>query len=342
MFRKRAFIHIGLAKTGTKSIQFALAQRRSKLASAGWLFPVEGTSSNRGGHHGLAWHIQGAAHQHPALLRFDLSSFKSTIAAAGERNIIISSEELSQLSDENAIRSFLLLFPAHDVYVVAYVREQADLLNSLYAEVLKDLSYLQPIGDFLMRALAVDRYNYQKSFRIWRSLLGDRLLLRPFDREGLRGGDVVRDFAALLEIEEALHPLPADHRNPLLNPLQVAAILGLARKLSEQGQSWTLYSHKHRYLRRTAMDILSDPDLAVAEPYWGIGPVWVHRIRDHYRASNLEFFSEMVGAPFCFSATRRARKRNAVAYRELAPQLRQRLERKLLEALGQVDDLPFH
>ena len=333
MESKRAFIHIGLAKTGTKSIQFALAQRRSKLSQAGWVFPLEGTSSNRGGHHGLAWHLQGASHQHPALRRFDVCSFRCAIAAAAGQNIVISSEELSLLRDESAIRSLLSLFPTHEVYVVAYVREQAELLNSLYVETLELLDCLETVGGFVARDLSVDGQNYQRIFRVWRNLLGRRLVVRPFDPDELRGGDVVKDFAALLEIEEALHPLPIDHKNVRLNPLQVASLLGFAQNLVTSGQTWSLFSERHRHLRTLIADILNDPDLAMAESYWGIGAVWVQRIREHYRASNAAFFAEVTGAPFCFSAARRVKRRNAVAYRTLAADLRTRLERKLLDGL---------
>src|SRR4051794_5399373 len=115
MGSKRAFVHIGLAKTGTKSIQFALAQRRSKLRRAGWIFPKEGTTTNRSGHHGLAWHLQGAKHQHPGLLGFDPVSFKTAVEAAKDQHVIISSEDLSALSTKrDAILSLLTCFPQHE------------------------------------------------------------------------------------------------------------------------------------------------------------------------------------------------------------------------------------
>ena len=141
MGRKRAFIHIGLAKTGTKSIQFALAQRRSKLERAGWIYPRQGTTTNRSGHHGFAWYLGQATHEHPGLKRFDIAAFNAAVASANDKNIIISSEGLSALSSsEEGIRSLVEHFPDHEIVVVTYVREQADLVNSRYGEILSDLT----------------------------------------------------------------------------------------------------------------------------------------------------------------------------------------------------------
>jgi hypothetical protein len=335
MDRMRAFIHIGLAKTGTKSIQFALAQRRSKLLHAGWLFPTLGTSTNRSGHHGLAWHLQRASHEHPALRNFELASFRATIAAAVNHNVVISSEGLSALSaDQQGIRSLLALFPNHEVFVIAYVREQAELLNSLYAQILDDLTYPGSIHEFVGRAMAHGRFKYLNLFHSWQSVLGERLLVRPFDTQELRCGDVVKDFAGLLGLNEPLKPLPPDRKNKQPNPLQLAVLIGMIRRLAASGETWTLYSDRHRYLRKLIAEILDDPELAMDEAYWGIGPVWIKRVREHYEQPNAAFFSSVLGREFSFTATTRVRRRNAIGYAELPLSLRSRLEARLSDGLA--------
>ena len=334
MAQNCAFIHIGLAKTGTKSIQFALAQRRGKLDRAGWFYPNEGTTTNRSGHHGLAWYLQRASHRHPALQKFDAAAFKSAIAAASNRNVIISSEELGSISnDATAVQSLLAMFPAHEVFVVVYVREQAELINSLYAQLLKDLGYPDEIGKFAARTLALDRFNYSTLLNNWKRFLGKRLIVRPFDARELRMGDVVSDFAALLGIEDVLKPLPNERMNTQYNPLQVAVLIGLARLLARRGERWEALSDRHRHIRRLVADILEDSELAMPESYWGLGPVAVRNVRDHYSASNSAFFLGTLGRTFEFSAIEKKKRRNVVAYSHLPTELRKRLEARLIEGL---------
>jgi len=249
MTANRAFIHIGLHKTGTKSIQFALAQRRSRLARGNWLYPREGTTSNRSGHHGLAWYLHRASHRHPGLLKFDLAAFQAEIASAGTRDIIVSSEEPSRLSrNKFSIETVLGLFPAHEVFVVAYVREQAEFLNSLYTEVLKDMTYPSSIGNFVARRLQADQDNYLALLQLWHQRLGRRLLVRPYDRTEMYGGDAVRDFAHLVSIDDIVRPLPAERKNLQHNTWQVAVLIGLSRLLKKRDERWDHNSDRHRYL----------------------------------------------------------------------------------------------
>jgi hypothetical protein len=333
MERKRAFIHIGLAKTGTKSIQLALAQRRSKLARAGWVFPKEG-STNRSGHHGFAWYLEGATHQHPGLQRFDLATFKAAIVASDDKNIIISSEGLSALSaNEKRIRSLLSYFPNHDVVAIAYVREQAQLVNSFYGEFLSNLADPGPIEAFATRALQQDLYNYLRYFRLWKMLLGKNLIVRPYDLAELKDGDIVEDFAQLLEIGPALKPYPIDRQNTGNNVLQVAVLIGLIRRLSDMKQHWEPYSPKHRHLKAVVTGILSDPDLQGAEPYWGLDSTWAQQLRQHYKETNEAFFLEMLQRKFEFGAVGTPRRYNAITYQDLAPGLRTRLEDMLIAGL---------
>ena len=335
MTANRAFIHIGLHKTGTKSIQFALAQRRSRLARGNWLYPREGTTSNRSGHHGLAWYLQGASHRHPGLLKFDLAAFQAEIASAGTRDIIVSSEELSKLSrNKFSIETVLGLFPAHEVFVVVYVREQAEFLNSLYTEVLKDMTYPSSIGNFVARRLQADQDNYLALLQLWHQRLGRRLLVRPYDRTEMYGGDTVRDFAHLMSIDDIVRPLPAERKNLQHNTWQVAVLIGLSRLLKKRDERWDHHSDRHRYLRRAVDDILQDPELRAGEPYWGLGPGVVRRVREHYESSNTALFRSVLGRDFEFSQCRIHRKRRSVKYEELPDALRKRLEERLMAGLA--------
>lgn len=336
---KRVFIHIGLAKTGTKSIQFALARRRRKLARSGWVYPVEGTTNSRSGHHAFAWFIQGATHDHPGLKRFDILAFRAAVAAAKDQNLIISSETLSVFSrHEDCIHRLLGHFPDHEVTVIAYAREQADLVNSRYGEILSDLTDPGPIDVFAARLQEGDILNYPRYFSIWKQVLGSRLIVRPFDPAEFEGGNLIVDFAHLLQIAPILAPYPSEHINAGYNVLQAAMLIGLVRHLSQGPRRWERHSDLHRQLRRTVAGILTDPALQDAESYWGLSAERTGGIRDHFRESNAAFFSAALGKTFEFSATHRLRRCNALAYEDLPLALRQRAEQLLQETFDRASD----
>lgn len=336
---KRVFIHIGLAKTGTKSIQFALAQRRRKLARSGWTYPVEGTTNSRSGHHAFAWFVQGATHDHPGLKRFDILAFGAAVAAAKDQNLIISSETLSVFSrNEDGIHRLLGYFPDHEVTVIAYAREQADLINSRYGEILSDLTDPGPIDVFAAKLQEGDIFNYPRYFSVWKQVLGSRLIVRPFDPAEFEGGNLIKDFAHVLQMGPVLAPYPDEHRNTGYNVLQMAMLTGLVQHLSQGQRRWKRYSDLHRQLRRTVADILADPGLQDAESYWGLSAERTEGIRDHFQESNTAFFSAGLGKTFEFSATRRLRRCNAVAYEDLPLVLRQRAEELLQEIFVKAAD----
>jgi hypothetical protein len=273
------------------------------------------------------------------LKRFDVAAFKTAIVSAENKNIVISSEGLSALSNkEQRIQSLLEYFPNHEVVVIAYVREQADLINSRYGEILGNLNDPGSVDDFAARIQEADLFNYPRFFRIWKRLLGPNLIVRPFDLAELKGRDIVEDFADQLQIAAILKPYPAEHKNTGNNVLQTAMLAGLVQILSESKQRWEPYSELHRRLRRTISSILDDQELQGAESYWGLSAERTKSLRDHYRESNATFFSEWLGKPFEFSSVSRQRRCNAIAYGDLPAALRNRSERILMRALNTASE----
>jgi hypothetical protein len=57
MTRRKLFIHIGLHKTGTTSIQQCLTESSYQLHQAGMLYPVAGTRSQRPNTHYWRRHL---------------------------------------------------------------------------------------------------------------------------------------------------------------------------------------------------------------------------------------------------------------------------------------------
>ena len=149
----KILLHIGTAKTGSTALQRTLAANRDALAQAGVLFP-DSLVGYGFGHIGLYWltlrpdeldrtrfvaghldHRQFAERQ--MRLR---DSLAREIDAARPDVLILSSEHLSVLmktpEQVAAVRSLVNAFGT-EVEVHLCLREQADLLGSLYAEMIK-------------------------------------------------------------------------------------------------------------------------------------------------------------------------------------------------------------
>ena len=229
-------------------------------------------------------------------------------------------------------------FPDHEPTVIAYAREQADLVNSRYGEILSDLTYPGPMDVFAEHLQESDILDYPRFFRNWAKILGARLIVRPFDIVEFKGRDLVDDFAHLLDIAPVLTPYPSEHRNTGYNFMQAAMLAGLVEHLSRVQQRWERHSNLYRQLRRTVADILADPALQDGESYWGLSAERTQSLRDHFRESNAAFFLAALGKPFEFSAAHRIRQCNSVAYDDLPVALRQRAEALLQQTFDRVYD----
>lgn len=299
----KAFIHIGLAKTGTTSIQSVLASNRDELERLGFYFPRSGTINGQSGHHCLAWSLAGSPKTRDFCRGFSEDAFRVEVAQKGEgRTVILSSEEFSALSFSYlGIRKLLRQFNERDIYVVAYVREQAEFFNSLYQEIISDFIDPGPAAEFARARMREERYDYERWFAIWADLLGPALIVRPFDRRFLRGGDAVTDFLNVVDL-----PLIYESKKEVLNSgltnVQVAAVLELVQRTGDLLGPRPLPSHARLVLKQIAAKLVSSTDLSGGARYWGIMPDLVNDIRGRYHSGNRSFFESHGISDFTFSA----------------------------------------
>lgn len=109
----RTILHIGADKTGTTTVQEALAHHREELARAGIWYPdLDGRPDH--------WRL---AQPDPPILA----------PPPGTRTVLLSSEALWSLSDR-AISHLLTRLPGGPVSVVAYVREPADHAEAAFLQ----------------------------------------------------------------------------------------------------------------------------------------------------------------------------------------------------------------
>jgi len=125
------FLHIGLAKTGTTTIQAALDARVEQLAANGVLFAGGGHRAQRlAAYDLLGQRIDGDDRD---VVAGSLTRLTDEIAAYAGRSVVISEEELSHARPRHARRLVRALEP-HRVFVVITVRDLARTLVSSWQQ----------------------------------------------------------------------------------------------------------------------------------------------------------------------------------------------------------------
>src|ERR1700733_9939833 len=149
---RRLFIHLGLAKTGTTSLQNYFAQRRRELVALGFDYPTVGTTSRGIAHHNIPFELLGSD-------EFDASCGKTTdflafLGSAGRApNIVLSSEVFGSCLAKEGVRGklFDLLRAAgksnDEVYTIITFRRFWTQMESSYLERLKHGRPSNPMAD---------------------------------------------------------------------------------------------------------------------------------------------------------------------------------------------------
>ncbi len=224
---RTCILHIGFEKTGSTSIQAFLTQQVERLHRLGHFVPRSLARTD-----GFCNHLRLAAHalrddkleddvriHYGAVSPRALGELRAAtprlladeIRARGPaRTLLLSNEHLSSRLDETAelIRLRDLLAGFCDGFrIVAYLRNQAEMLESVYGEAIKGGYHdIALVPDFSGNGpdpwVAREYFEYGRALERWVEVFGqDRVEVRLFDRGTLRSGDVVRDFLGLIDVD---------------------------------------------------------------------------------------------------------------------------------------------
>ena len=145
------YIHTGLHKTGTTSLQKAFFDNRAALARQNVLYPDAGLSQKpfNWGHHELAYAMRRRAGAQ-ALWQ----SLRDEADASGLDKILVSSEELSLLPfphfpGAEPYKLIAKIFEGYEIRHITYLRPQAELICSLYNHNVKAVGERRDILEFI-------------------------------------------------------------------------------------------------------------------------------------------------------------------------------------------------
>ncbi|NKX44275.1 hypothetical protein [Roseicyclus persicicus] len=224
---EQAILHIGMHKTGSSTIQGALARAG---AGPGWRYVWQGSPNGSfwvkavldgeaGGHHTLPFP--------PAEAR---ARFIEAFRLVAERRAIFSGETMSTLSAPR-VATIVEILQAADLAVAAigYVRPIQSYIDSSFQQRLKGGRVA------LADAVRPKAIAYDQRFGVWDAALGQAAVtLVPFERQRFPGGSVLGDIAARL----SLGPIqdPASHANTGLSAEAVRLLWIWRQRQPRKGQ----------------------------------------------------------------------------------------------------------
>lgn len=137
------YVHIGMHKTGTTSIQVFLYEIRQALKTHGIVYPETACPPEAVfGQHMIAWAFMTNPDYVPQFVKETMEAtggverglgkdMKDEIAASGMKRIILSSEELDCLTTEE-IERFAACFSEYRLKPVVFLRNTADFLEACF------------------------------------------------------------------------------------------------------------------------------------------------------------------------------------------------------------------
>ncbi|MEM9223385.1 MAG: hypothetical protein AAGB11_13405 [Pseudomonadota bacterium] len=214
-------LHIGHPKTGTTSLQATFRESAPVLAKHGVFYFAKTRN-----HHPIARQMHRRTRDRSERDAATFARFERELKNTSCPQAFVGSETLIRLTDEEA-RNAVAYFRrfAQNVHVLVYVRHPVGFASSAAHQGIRtgrDLAEIEAAPRVLPLRQLLKR---------WRDASGaDRLIVRPFDRKLLVGGDVVDDA---LDVLGASAAAPQLNRLRINDPLSVlgAQILNRAQRV---------------------------------------------------------------------------------------------------------------
>lgn len=187
------YLHVGIGKTGTTSIQDFFYKNKMALDQMGILYPASGLRGS--GHHNLAVFGPGGLSRE---VKNRFATLQREISKKKRNTVVLSSENFPWLKDDY-VGYIKQAFSKYHTRVIIYVRNQVDLVKSTFLEWQKvGDDYRGNIASFFR--LHAEGFNYLTRISPYLSAFGkDAIIARVFDKR-IVGSDVRYDFLKVIGI----------------------------------------------------------------------------------------------------------------------------------------------
>ena len=266
----RLIIHAGFPKTGSSSIQSAIGRHLRELnAHRFYMFGMDMKVGRDGVHPRLPlWFLDGAAKGF-AKGQTLTAKVRSGIAEVGDdATLLLTSENLGQV---NMPRLFVGADQEAEVTIVFYMRPQVDWIPSAWKQ--WALKTGIPLGAFVEQCLASNRPQNLASVEAWaKTLPSAKIIVRPFFRDAMAGGNPAADFFTLIGFEAFDQASLPERVNPSMDYSLLHVMMKNAKHLFEgvhdNGLERRLSGILPEYARATNAPMLSDEVAAQVEKHF--------------------------------------------------------------------------
>lgn len=249
MSGRRAILHIGVMKTGSKAIQSWIGGNRAFLGRKGMHVP-ESLGSNHSILGNLAVHLGDAEDVDDAnrlmKLRTELDQLPASIST-----VLFSGETMSRtLRDAERVTKLKTVLDRYfsSYQIVVYLRRQDEQALSQYSSDMRR-------GLVRAELFSKTPQDYDTMLSAWAEVFGrDAIMPRLYEAQSLVKGDVVADFLAAIGLADAEVGEAPERPNSALTP----PALQLLRELSTLGKQRGLFSDEFANAggRKTLVQIL--------------------------------------------------------------------------------------
>ena len=191
---KTIYIHIGIGKTGTSSVQEFFFNNREEFARQGVYYPLTGIAEYA--HHGLALF---QSPEMPEGVEALYKNLKREISLSSANSVFISSEQFCFLK-KPYVSKVKEMFSEFPVKIIFYVRDQCKLIESTYLEWQKaGLDYKGSIENFYNQEKKA--FDFTLRLQFWIEEFGaENIVVRVYDKR-IIGDDTCHDVMKLLKLE---------------------------------------------------------------------------------------------------------------------------------------------
>ena len=293
--RRKLFVHVGPAKTGSTSIQRMLHRLSPSLEQVGVHVAPASTvntahgqlvmSSNDG--HGLLMPPSSGGKALFGSLDDNWQTLFNELRHCGAARSIISSEHFSSpWGRTSSVKRLVALAEAVpvEIEVVACVRPQWQWLEAFWAERVGSLMFMPPFEEWMDTGLGDERLDHGPLFAPWKDAFGQVTVI-PLESSRLPDGLLAR-FLEVLEVDDgrivaAAKQMPRINRRGGAKPLEVLRLLNIA--LHRQGL--------HRWQRGQAVKRLGPLSELLDDnpPFAGLTPEQIGSIVNRFGSRNARF-----------------------------------------------------
>ena len=283
--KRTLFVHVGMPKTGSTSIQSMLADWALPLERRGIHVPVSGRAFAPGQ---VLLYRESRGRLSPVADVWDDLLHELTTCAAPRFAISWEGFTAALFTPSRAVADCAAAIAALgesagvDVQIVGYVRPQYQYVESAYVQHVKSGRETKPFEAVLEKYADARRLDYNRIFAPWRTAFGQRVRVRPVQREQMPQG-LLADFLGVIgatDLAGAAARRPRRNRRLGVKHLQALRLVATALRAAGDAEPERLKLQLGRV--RWEVPALLDGDV----PFAGLDQRQIDALTDRFAEAN--------------------------------------------------------